>query len=69
MIEHLQSLPQDALLYVSGYEGGLSDAAAPTKVERIRRNENHQWYYGSHEQQYESDLDGTESDGYCINGY
>jgi hypothetical protein len=48
LIEKLQTLNQDKMIVINGYEGGCDFPTniAPTK---ILMNQNTQWYYGKHE--------------------
>lgn len=48
IIQKLNQLPQDALVLVDGYEGGL-DAVIDTKVIHILYDEKKEWYYGPYE--------------------
>lgn len=48
LIAELQRLPQDAMVVVDGYEGGLRDVKDASVV-NIKLNVNDEWYYGPHE--------------------
>ncbi len=52
LIEELRKLPQDAVVVVNGYEGGVRTVkdAKPTV---IAVDVNTEWYYGEHEQYIE----------------
>ena len=57
LIEALRTLPKDAMVVRSGYEGGLDEVNC-VDVMRLRLNVNDEWYYGAHEQTFDED-DGT----------
>ena len=48
LIEKLQSLPQDAIVVVSGYEGGVNEVGDATEC-NLELNVHTDWYYGAHE--------------------
>ncbi len=48
----LNQYPDEMLVYVRGYEGGVNDLDR-FEVNPIRRDQNKEWYYGTHEVQYE----------------
>lgn len=48
LIEVLQALPQDALVVVSGYEGGVEEVTSASVCMAIP-NAHEEWYYGSME--------------------
>lgn len=54
LIEALQSMPQDAMVVVKGYEGGV-DELTNVSEEKALLNQNTQWYYGSHEMTSQGD--------------
>jgi hypothetical protein len=54
LIEHLQTLDQNRLVVVPGYEGGVRDVGEGEEID-IRLNVNEEWYYGSHEQIHEGE--------------
>ena len=47
-IEKLSKLPQDALIVVDGYEGGL-DGVVDTSIINVNYDESKAWYYGPYE--------------------
>lgn len=52
--ERLEDLPDDAMLFVRGYEGGVNDVDYVVPM-RVKLNANSEWYYGSHEPAYDGD--------------
>lgn len=48
LIEKLQDLPQDSIVVVRGYEGGV-DEITEISVSKVALNINSEWYYGKHE--------------------
>lgn len=56
LIEELSKLSQDAMVVVSGYEGGVNEMhIVSSKI--VQLNVNTSWYYGNHEIEYEIDSD------------
>jgi len=53
MRKALANLPDDAPLFVSGYEDGLDDANGLERVLAVALHRNTAWYYGAHEELYE----------------
>lgn len=49
LINKLQAMPQEAVVLVDGYEGGLSDIGA-IKTTLVDLNVNKEDYYGPHEE-------------------
>ena len=49
LIEELRKLPQDSMVVVNGYEGGVRTVTLATPT-TIALNVNTEWYYGEHEQ-------------------
>lgn len=54
LIKVLQELPQDALVVINGYEGGVNEVSNATET-KIEQNVNTAWYYGDHEINEDSD--------------
>lgn len=48
LIERLKKLDQEALIVVSGYEGGVREAESAHQV-TVALKVNMAWYYGEHE--------------------
>jgi len=48
LIEVLQTMPQDAMAVVSGYEDGV-DEVRDVALNNINLNVHDEWYYGAHE--------------------
>lgn len=48
LIERLKKLDQEALIIVSGYEGGVREAESAHEV-TVALKVNTAWYYGEHE--------------------
>ena len=48
LIENLQNLPQDHLVVIRGYEGGVDEVNELEKA-RVVLDVNQEWNYGSHE--------------------
>ncbi len=48
LIEFLQEMPQDYMVVVRGYEGGV-DEVTDFENTRIKLDVNQEWNYGSHE--------------------
>jgi len=48
LIEFLQEMPQDYMVVVRGYEGGV-DEVTDLENTRIELDVNQEWNYGSHE--------------------
>lgn len=48
LVEKLQKLDQDAMVIVSGYEGGYDEVDTVEKKE-IALNAHTSWYYGKHD--------------------
>ena len=44
----LSELPEDAPIFVDGYEGGVKDLAGIDPV-HVKLNQHNEWYYGPHE--------------------
>lgn len=61
--ELLKTLPDEAPMFVRGYEGGVDDivGADPT---RVKLNANDRWYYGDHEPTYDGDDTNWDAEGY-----
>lgn len=57
LIEKLKTMPQEAIVLLDGYEGGLSDIGT-IKTASVDLNVNKEDYYGPHE---ESDSGSTEA--------
>jgi hypothetical protein len=49
LVEKLLKLPQDALMVIDGYEGGL-DGVVDASVMDVNYDESKKWYYGPYEQ-------------------
>lgn len=49
LIKELKKLPQDLMVVINGYEGGVDEFGTIKKI-RIDLNVNDEWYYGSHEE-------------------
>jgi hypothetical protein len=49
LIEQLQSFDLDAMVVISGYEGGYSEVDCVDDI-KLKLNVNTAWYYGEHEQ-------------------
>lgn len=45
----LEHLPDDLMVVVRGYEGGVNEVAALDQY-RVKLDANDEWYYGQHEQ-------------------
>lgn len=54
LIEELSKYPPDAMVIISGYEGGEEEVKS-TEQCRIELNVNDEWYYGSHEVRADGD--------------
>tara|TARA_R110000824_G_scaffold31704_4_gene102922 strand:+ start:563 stop:793 length:231 start_codon:yes stop_codon:yes gene_type:complete len=48
LIENLQNLPQDHIVVIRGYEGGVDEVTDLEKT-RVILDVNEEWNYGSHE--------------------
>ena len=48
LIEQLKAMPQDAMVVVDGYEGGLTTLEQCEEVTALL-NRNTDWWYGKHE--------------------
>lgn len=48
LIERLKEQPQDAMVVIDGYEGGVWEADS-VKIVKIKTDVNSEWYYGDHE--------------------
>lgn len=48
LINRLKDFPQDLMVVVSGYEGGVNDVTTFEECV-IKRDINTEWYYGKHE--------------------
>jgi hypothetical protein len=48
LIEKLQTMPQDAMAIVSGYEGGVNEISSADEC-KIQLNVHDAWYYGKHD--------------------
>jgi hypothetical protein len=49
LIEQLQSFDLDAMVVISGYEGGYSEVDSIDNI-KLKLNVNKAWYYGKHEE-------------------
>lgn len=47
LIERLKEQPQDAMVVIDGYEGGVWEADS-VKIVKIKTDVNSEWYYGDH---------------------
>ncbi len=61
----LEALPDDAPVFISGYEGGIIDAVSLEKV-AVKLNVNAEWYYGPHETLSRVDAHGSDVIGYLL---
>ncbi len=48
LIDRLKEQPQDAMVVIDGYEGGVWEADS-VKIVKIKTDVNSEWYYGDHE--------------------
>ena len=48
LIERLMEYPDDTILMVDGYGGGMTDSITIIPVDVIL-NKHHEWYYGKHD--------------------
>ena len=48
LLKQLQELDQEAMVVISGYEGGCSEVSSATQ-KQIALDVHKSWYYGSHE--------------------
>ena len=48
LIERLSQMPQDSIVTVRGYEGGVNEVNNISAV-KLHLNSNSKWYYGKHE--------------------
>jgi hypothetical protein len=60
LIEHLETLDENASVFVRGYEGGYTEIGISDK-QKFKLNVNTAWYYGQHE--------STEDEEYDVEGY
>ena len=51
----LSQMPSEADVVVKGYEGGVDDVVN-VKLVKIKKNVNHEWYYGKHTIDEDSDI-------------
>lgn len=68
LIQQLQTLDQDKLIFVFGYEGGADDVGKITKI-KVRLNHHTDWWMGKHDVIYFHD-DGVDClPPECVEGY
>lgn len=53
LIDCLKTMPQDLMVVVNGYEGGVNELKDPIPVVHLVLNVNTAWYYGRHEESNE----------------
>jgi hypothetical protein len=56
LIEMMFDYPDDTMVVIPGYEGGLSDVTHVEDV-KLKLNINSAWYYGPHEDDKDGDTD------------
>ena len=65
LIEALQTLDPETMIFTKGYEGGLEDAIFDGKIIHVTLNVNYEWYYGPHEKADE-EVDGKTVKGISL---
>lgn len=56
LIEKLQTLDPDLMVFTNGYESGYNDVVV-SEVTNFKLNVNTEWYYGPHEKITKGDWD------------
>ena len=56
LIEMMSEYPEDTMVVIQGYEGGLEDITEVEKI-KLKLNYNTSWYYGPHKADNNGDTD------------